>query len=34
MVARDGGIFSYGDAHLCGPTGDIGLNRRVVAQPG
>ncbi|HUY65955.1 MAG TPA: C40 family peptidase [Acidimicrobiales bacterium] len=30
MVASDGGIFSYGDAHFYGSTGNIRLNRPVV----
>ncbi len=30
MVASDGGIFSYGDSHFYGSTGNIQLNRPIV----
>ena len=30
MVASDGGVFSYGDAHFFGSTGNIHLNRPIV----
>ena len=30
MVASDGGVFSYGDAHFFGSTGNIRLNRPIV----
>jgi hypothetical protein len=30
MVASDGGVFSYGDAHFYGSTGNIHLNRPIV----
>jgi cell wall-associated NlpC family hydrolase len=32
MVASDGGIFSYGDAHFYGSTGALHLNRPVVGM--
>ena len=32
LVASDGGIFSYGDAHFYGSTGDIHLNKPVVGM--
>jgi subtilisin family serine protease len=32
LVAADGGIFSYGDAPFKGSTGDIRLNRPIVAM--
>jgi cell wall-associated NlpC family hydrolase len=30
MVASDGGVFTYGDAHFYGSTGNIHLNRPIV----
>ncbi len=30
MVASDGGVFTYGDAHFFGSTGNIHLNRPIV----
>src|SRR6202521_1352714 len=30
MVASDGGVFSYGDAHFFGSTGNTRLNRPIV----
>ena len=32
LVASDGGIFSYGDAHFYGSTGSLALNRPVVGM--
>ena len=32
MVARDGGIFSFGDAHFFGSTGAIHLNQPIVGM--
>jgi hypothetical protein len=32
LVASDGGIFSYGDAHFYGSTGSLRLNRPVVGM--
>ena len=32
LVARDGGIFSYGDAAFSGSTGDIRLNQPIVGM--
>jgi hypothetical protein len=32
LVARDGGIFSFGDAHFYGSTGGIRLNQPVVGM--
>ena len=32
LVASDGGVFAYGDAHFYGSTGSIGLNRPVVGM--
>ena len=32
MVARDGGIFSFGDATFFGSTGDIRLNQPIVGM--
>jgi hypothetical protein len=30
MVASDGGVFSFGDAHFYGSTGNITLNQPIV----
>ena len=32
MVASDGGIFSFGDAHFYGSTGWLHLNRPIVGM--
>jgi hypothetical protein len=32
LVARDGGVFAYGDARFFGSTGDLQLNRPVVGM--
>ena len=32
LVASDGGVFSFGDAHFYGSTGDIVLNKPIVAM--
>jgi hypothetical protein len=32
MVASDGGIFAFGDAHFYGSTGGITLNKPVVGM--
>ena len=32
MVASDGGIFAFGDAHFYGSTGNITLNKPVVGM--
>ena len=32
FVARDGGIFSYGDAEFCGSTGRKLLNSPIVGM--
>jgi ribosomal protein L24E len=32
LVASDGGVFSFGDAHFAGSTGAIALNRPVVGM--
>jgi cell wall-associated NlpC family hydrolase len=32
MVASDGGVFSYGDAHFFGSTGNIALNKPIVSM--
>ena len=32
MVASDGGVFSFGDAHFYGSTGDITLNKPIVCM--
>ena len=34
LVARDGGIFSYGGAPFCGSTGHVPLNRPIVGIAG
>jgi hypothetical protein len=34
LVAADGGIFSFGDAHFYGSTGSIRLNQPVVGMAG
>jgi outer membrane protein assembly factor BamB len=34
MVARDGGIFSFGGAPFCGSTGNLPLNRPIVGMAG
>ena len=34
LVASDGGIFSFGDAHFYGSTGAIRLNRPIVGMGG
>jgi len=31
-VGADGGIFSFGDAHYFGSTGDLRLNKPVVGM--
>jgi ribosomal protein L24E len=31
LVASDGGIFAFGDAHFFGSTGSLNLNRPIVA---
>ena len=32
LVASDGGIFTFGDAHFCGSTGAIKLNKPIVGM--
>jgi len=32
LVASDGGIFSYGDAHFFGSTGSLKLNKPVLGM--
>ena len=32
LVASDGGIFTFGDAHFYGSTGDIHLNKPIVGM--
>ena len=34
LVARDGGIFSFGGAPFCGSTGNLPLNRPIVGMAG
>jgi hypothetical protein len=34
LVAADGGIFSFGDAHFYGSTGSLHLNRPIVGMSG
>ena len=34
LVASDGGIFAYGDAHFYGSTGDSHLNMPIVGMTG
>jgi hypothetical protein len=34
FVAADGGVFSFGDAHFYGSTGNIHLNQPVVGMAG
>ena len=34
LVAADGGIFSFGNAHFYGSTGSVHLNRPIVGMSG
>jgi hypothetical protein len=34
LVARDGGIFNYGDAAFLGSTGSIHLNKPMIGMAG